>query len=514
MKKLISMFLAISMVLGMASTPVFASDKDEEMRAVWVSSIYNLDFPSVENKGNATAQKAEFSQKLDKFKAAGINTVFVQVRPKGDALYSSSLNPWSEVLTGTQGQDPGYDPLEYMVQEAHKRGMEIQAWLNPYRITTSGTDVLALADGNIAKQHPDWVISYNNALTLDPSVEGVKQFICDTVAEIIDNYDVDGIHFDDYFYPSGYPLKEGQTLDGDEANQRRADVNDLIKRVHSTVESHDSSVVFGVSPMGIYKDVTTGSYTIKGSQSYYAVYGDSLAWVKNGWVDYIVPQVYWETTHATAAYENVVNWWNSQVEGTKVKLYIGEGIYKDAVAEEIGTHLTICDKYSNVSGNVYFSSTNLLVNRKGCLDAITKIYNSASSSTNSQTTTDKNSATATKPSNSTKAVAAVSNKSKVLIDGVETEFEAYNIDGYNYFKLRDIACAISETDKAFDTIWNEDTQAINMVTGTPYTAVGGELSTGSEAKTKTAATSNVVVQINGASINCAVYILTDTIILN
>ncbi|MGE4213619.1 MAG: glycoside hydrolase family 10 protein [Anaerotignaceae bacterium] len=512
MKKLISMFLAMSMVFSLATTPVFASDNAEDMRAVWISSIYNIDFPSVENKGNSTAQKAEFSDKLDKYKAAGINTVIVQVRPKGDALYSSSLNPWSEVLTGTQGKNPGYDPLEYMVQEVHKRGMEIHAWLNPYRISTSGTDVSALADGNIAKQHPDWLLEYNNALTLDPANEGVKQFICDTVAEVVDNYDVDGIHFDDYFYPSGYPLQDGETIDGSEANQRRADVNDLIKRVHSTVKSCNSEVVFGVSPMGIYKDVTTNGYTIKGGESYYGVFADTLAWINNGWVDYIVPQVYWETTHATAAYENVVDWWNRQMNGTNVKLYIGEAIYKDAVAAEIGTHLSICDKYPNVKGNFYFSSTNLLVNRKGCLDTLTKIYNSSTSVTatsvgESGNSTDENSEAVTNPVGSTKILEAVSTKSTVLVDGIETEFEAYNIEGYNFFKLRDIAYAISETDKQFDTVWNEDAKAINMVTRTPYTAVGGELISSSVAKTKTktAIKSEVLLQVNGVRTYCDVY---------
>lgn len=511
MKKLISMILAMSMVFSLATTPVLAADNTEDMRAVWVSSIYNIDFPSVANKGNATAQKAEFSDKLDKYKAAGINTVIVQVRPKGDALYSSNLNPWSEVLTGTQGKNPGYDPLEYMVQEVHKRGMDIHAWLNPYRITTSGTDVAVLADGNIAKQHPDWLLEYKNALTLDPANEGVKQFICDTVAEIVNNYDVDGIHFDDYFYPSGYPLKDGETLDGSEANQRRAEVNDLIKRVHSTVKSCNSSVVFGVSPMGIYKDTTTSNYSIKGGESYYNVFADTLAWINNGWVDYIVPQVYWETTHATAAYENVVDWWNGQVKGTNVKLYIGEAIYKDAVASEIGKHLSICDKYSNVKGNVYFSSTNLLVNRKGCLDTLTKIYNSSTTVTAPTTPAviDKGNSSDTKAeidtSIKTKTVEAVSNKAKVLVDGIETEFEAYNIEGYNFFKLRDVAYAVKETDKKFDTIWNEGAQAINMVTQTPYTVVGGELTSSGSTKKKTAEKSKALLQINGTSANCDVY---------
>jgi Uncharacterized protein conserved in bacteria len=505
MKKLISILLAMSMIFSMAMTTVFATDNTQDMRAVWVSSVYNIDFPSVNNKGNAAAQKAEFSEKLDKYKAAGINTVIVQVRPMGDALYSSNLNPWSAVLTGTQGKNPGYDPLEYMVQEAHKRGMKIQAWLNPYRITTSGTDVSALADGNIAKEHPEWLLKHNGALTLNPAIEEVKQFICDTVAEIVENYDVDGIHFDDYFYPSGYPLKAGETNDGSEANQRRADVNDLIKRVHSTVKSCNSSVVFGVSPMGIYKDVTTDSYTIKGSQSYYTVFADSLAWVNNGWVDYIVPQVYWETTHSTAAYENVVNWWNSQMNGTNVKLYIGEGIYKDAIASEIGTHLSICDKYSNISGNFYYNSSNLLANRKGCLDTLTKIYNSAASVPDNADATNENSATVTPPLVNNKSVEAVSTKSTVLIDGVKTDFEAYNIEGYNYFKLRDIAYAVSGTDKQFDTIWNEDSQSINMVTKKPYSVVGGELVASSSAKTKTAITSQVLLQVNGVRANCDVY---------
>ena len=505
MKKLITIFLAMSMVFSLAITSVIASDNWENMRAVWVSSIYNIDFPSVSNKGNAVAQKTEFSDKLDKYKAAGINTVIVQVRPKGDALYSSNLNPWSEVLTGTQGKNPGYDPLEYMVQEVHKRGMEIHAWLNPYRITTSGTDVSVLADGNIAKQHPDWLLEYNNALTLDPANEGVKQFICDTVAEIVDNYDVDGIHFDDYFYPSGFPLKAGETLDGSEANQRRADVNDLIKRVYNTVKRCNSAVVFGVSPMGIYKDITTSSYSIKGGESYYNVFADTLAWINNGWVDYIVPQVYWETTHATAAYENVVDWWNSQMNGTNVKLYIGEAIYKDAVATEIGTHLSICEKYSNVKGNFYFSSTNLLANRKGCLDTLTKIYSSSADVIEPEVEDKENSTTEIDTSGKGKTVRAVSNTSKVLVDGKETEFEAYNIEGYNFFKLRDIAYAVRETEKQFNTVWNEEAKAINMVTKTPYTVVGGELTSNGSAKVKTAIKSEALLQINGVKTYCDVY---------
>ena len=176
-------------VLGMttiAVEEVYAAEHTD-MRAVWISTVYSADYPSVTN--NVEAQKAEFIEKLDQAKDLGMNTVIVQVRPKGDAFYESELNPWSAVLTGVQGKDPGYDPMAFMIREAHKRGLEFHAWLNPYRITTSGTDLSVLASDHMARKHPDWILTYNNAMYYNPADDEVKEYLCDTVEEVVENYD-------------------------------------------------------------------------------------------------------------------------------------------------------------------------------------------------------------------------------------------------------------------------------------------------------------------------------------
>ncbi|MEG0708162.1 MAG: family 10 glycosylhydrolase, partial [Cellulosilyticaceae bacterium] len=326
MKKILSILMMMCLMIGSMSTQVFAKTTNEDVRAVWISTVHNLDYPSVKN--NEAAQKSEFIQKLDELQAIGINTVVVQIRPKGDALYQSSINPWSDVLTGTQGKYPGYDPMAFMIEEAHKRGMAFHAWLNPYRVTTAGTDVNVLSSDHPARLNPSWTISYKDALYYNPELPEVKAHIVDTVEEIVTNYDVDAIHFDDYFYPSNYPLPTGEGKDGDVANSRREHINEMIRQVSEVIKKVDQTVMFGISPMGIWKnDLSdiTGSST-GGSESYYTVAADTRTWIQNEWIDYVVPQIYWETGHKLADYETLVSWWSSEVEGTKVKLYIGQGI--------------------------------------------------------------------------------------------------------------------------------------------------------------------------------------------
>lgn len=442
-----------------------AEAAEQEMRAAWISTVYSADYPSVTN--DIAAQKAEFTQKLDKMQALGLNTAVVQVRPKGDAFYESALNPWSAVLTGMQGQDPGYDPMAFMIEEAHKRGMEFHAWMNPYRITTSGTDLAALSADNMARQHPDWILTYNNAMYYDPAREEVKQYICDSVAEILENYDVDAIHFDDYFYPSNYPLPEGEDGEGMTATIRRSHVNDLIERVYRTIKNTDASVEFGISPMGVWKNSTSdpaGSAT-KGSEGYYVVFGDAKCWVEEGWVDYIVPQIYWERGNASADYETLVKWWSDVVAGTDVKLYIGQGIYKDVVAGEIAEQLKINEKY-DADGSFFFSLRDLLENRQGCATALQALYQAQD---------------AAKPAEPTPSVPTVevqknwayAARAKVTVDGKAVDFQVYTIDDYTYFKLRDIAGAVSGTQKQFQTYWDEENMAINLIRNTPYAAAAG-----------------------------------------
>ena len=449
-------------ITTIAIEEVYAADK-KDMRAVWISTVYSADYPSTIN--NEDAQKEEFIEKLEQAQALGLNTVVVQVRPKGDAFYESDLNPWSAVLTGVQGVDPGYDPMAFMIRETHKRGMEFHAWMNPYRITTSGTDLSALSVDNMARKHPDWILTYNNAMYYDPANEDVQDYICDTVEEIVENYDVDAIHFDDYFYPSNYPLPEGETRDGVTADERREHVNDLIRGVYKTIKKADSSVEFGISPMGIWKNSTSdpaGSET-RGTEGYYSVFGDAKTWVEKGWVDYIVPQLYWETGNAYADYETLVKWWSDVVKGTGVDLYIGHGIYKDLVAAEIVERLEVNENY-NVGGSFFFSLRDLLNNRQGCADAVKAYYEEA----------DTPPVVVPEPEPEIPVVVekkwAYAARAKVTVNGKPVEFQTYTIDDYTYFKLRDIASAINGTNKQFMTFWDESTQSIHLVRRAPYTS--------------------------------------------
>ncbi len=489
-------------------TPVMAAtpNPEEEMRAVWISTVYRADFLSVQN--DAEAQKKEFVQKLDQIKAMGLNTVVVQIRPKGDALYESSLNPWSDVLTGTQGRSPGYDPMQFMIEETHKRGMAFHAWMNPYRITTSGVDLAALSADNQARQHPDWILTHKNAMYYNPEREDVKEYIVNTVAEVVQNYDVDGIHFDDYFYPSNYPLPESEGPEGPTANARREHVNDLIARVDKKIKQLNQDVAFGISPMGIWKNSTSdpeGSAT-KGSEGYYNVFGDAKTWVKKGWVDYIVPQIYWETGHAAADYETLVDWWSDVVRGTDVKLYIGQGIYKDSVAAEITKELKINEKYPEVSSSFFFSLRDLLSDRQGAGTAIKTYYKQKDVAQISETKPEQTKPI--KPSEPDAKKKAYAGRTDLRVDGKPVVLDVYIIDDYSYFKLRDLAYQMTGTPKQFDTIWQEKDQTIHLQTGIPYTVNGTE-GKKTQAKDTVAIPSMANLYVNGQKQSVSAYTIDD-----
>ncbi|WP_250675290.1 family 10 glycosylhydrolase [Paraclostridium ghonii] len=371
MKKLaIIVFVCLLFSLGRNSN-AYASTK--EMKAAWITTVYNSDWPS--QKGNSEAQKQQMRNILDNLKDAGINTVMFQVRPKGDALYNSTINPWSDVLTGKQGVSPGYDPLAFVIEEAHKRDMEVHAWLNPYRVTTSGTDLSILSENNPARQHPDWTLVHNGRIYFNPELPQVKQLIYDTVGEIVRNYDVDGIHFDDYFYPENYPLPAGEGRDGKVANARRNNINEMIFGVKNTIKSIKPQVKFGVSPSGIWKNKSSdqnGSDT-RGKESYYSDYADTIGWIKNNYVDYVVPQLYWQIGYSIADYSKLVSWWSNQVNGSNVDLYIGQGIYKDEVASEIDKQLNLNNQYYQIKGSFFYSTSDIISNRAGCRDKMKSI---------------------------------------------------------------------------------------------------------------------------------------------
>ncbi|MGL5752037.1 MAG: family 10 glycosylhydrolase, partial [Paraclostridium sp.] len=340
------------------------------MNAAWITTVYNKDWPK--NKYNPEEQKREMRNLLDELKETGIDTVMFQARAKGDALYSSNINPWSDILTGTQGKYPGYDPLAYVIEQAKIRNMKVHVWLNPYRVTTSGTDPNKLSDNHPAKKNPSWVLSHDGRLYYNPELAEVKQHIIDTVSEIVKNYDIDGIHFDDYFYPANYPLPEGEGKDGVVANSRRDHITEMVSRVNTTVKNIKPHVEFGVSPRGIWKNKGSdpnGSDT-RGAESYYADYADTIKWVQNNYIDYIVPQVYWEFGLNAADYPKVVSWWAEKLKNSNVDLYIGQGIYKDVVAKEIDKQLEFNKNYDSIKGSVFYTTSDIIENRMGCRDKI------------------------------------------------------------------------------------------------------------------------------------------------
>lgn len=374
-KYLISFLMGLSLF---AVTGINSYAQTNEMSAAWISTVYNLDWPSSNSKNNPQVQKQELITMLDKLKETGINTVILQVRPKADALYNSSINPWSDVLTGTAGKDPGYDPLKFAVEEAHKRNMDIHAWFNPYRVTTSGTDLSKLASNSPARLHPEWVISYNNKLYYDPGLPEVRKHIVDTVTEVVKNYNVDGIHFDDYFYPDSN-FTDSQTYNKygngmEKGNWRRSNVNNLLKDAKSSIKSVKSNVKFGVSPSGIWRNKSsdpTGSDT-RGNESYSTQYADTRYWIKNSLIDYVTPQLYWPIGYSVADYSKLVSWWANEVSGSNVNLYIGQGIYKQGTGDWVGQDIAgqiiqqvnLNRQYTNIKGSMYFSAQDIMSNKK------------------------------------------------------------------------------------------------------------------------------------------------------
>lgn len=359
-----------------------ASAAWDELRGVWVSTVANIDYPSTQTT-DAEALKKELVSIMDHSKEMGFNAVFFQVRPSGDALYASSIFPWSRYLTGTQGVAPdhGFDPLAFAVEEAHQRGMELHAWINPYRITNSSADNSRLAANNPAVLHPELVMTdANGKMFYNPGDSASIRLIVDGAVEIVKNYDVDGLHMDDYFYPEGeynddvtYSFYKDQYPD--KADWRRAMVNKLVQTMDIAVHEAKPGVQFGISPRGIWanaSDISGGSNT-RGNGSYKTIFADSKAWVENGWVDYIMPQIYWNIGYEIADYSVLTSWWSDLVKNTDVRLYIGEGAYRttsstleawtgDNGTNELRQHIAIGRENANISGYCMFTYHNFMDN--------------------------------------------------------------------------------------------------------------------------------------------------------
>jgi uncharacterized lipoprotein YddW (UPF0748 family)/N-acetylmuramoyl-L-alanine amidase len=352
------------------------------MRGLWVASVVNIDYPTKPTT-NPETLKAEALKILNDARDTGLNAVFLQVRPTADAFYKSSYFPWSKFLTGTQGKAPdgGFDPLAFWITEAHKRGIELHAWINPYRITKKTASeakptVNSLHSSHPARKHPDWVVQYSdNNLYFNPGIPEVRQLIVDSIKEIVSYYDIDGIHFDDYFYP-GRDFNDSATYKkygtgfktiGD---WRRNNIDLLVKEVYSAVKTTNKNVRFGISPFGIWankKNNSLGSDT-NGLETYYDHFADSRKWVREGMVDYICPQLYWNIGYNVADYSKLLTWWKNVVSGTSVDLYIGHAAYKAGNSSktspwygvaEIERQMLLNRNYPEVKGSVFYNYTSI-----------------------------------------------------------------------------------------------------------------------------------------------------------
>lgn len=387
-QRVLSIVLVLTLLFSSAGAVQTAQDG---MRGVWVSTVYNIDYPSAQGL-SADTLKSEADTILDNIAAMGLNTVFLQVRPSADALYPSEIFPWSRYVSGTTGQAPDgdFDVLAYWVEGAHNRGLQLHAWINPYRITKDGqSEWDALPDTSPAKQHPEWVVEYEDNYYFNPGLPAVQQLVVDGASEIVEKYDVDGIHLDDYFYP-GTDFNDQATFarygtDFDDIGDwRRDNVNTLIATLDKSLHEIDPTLSFGVSPSGIWDNKTDnpkGSDT-NGRSSYREIYCDSVQWIQKGTVDYICPQLYWEIGYEIADFEVLVDWWQDVISTSDVALYIGIGAYRAAEAQpgdvwygtaELERQLALLDSSIDIQGEVYFSYSSL-ENIDGCADMLSQHY--------------------------------------------------------------------------------------------------------------------------------------------
>ncbi|WP_273566528.1 glycoside hydrolase family 10 protein [Maribacter halichondriae] len=386
--------LLLFILISASSCSIFKPipQPEREFRGFWVATVVNIDWPK---NGNDVIekQKADYLEILDFYEDLNFNATIVQIRTAGDAFYDSKYAPWSRFLTGEEGKAPNTEEsvLNWMIDEAHNRGMEFHAWLNPYRATFDlKTEILSPThDFNL---HPEWVLKYGKKYYYNPGLPEVRQRMVSVIDEIVSNYDVDAIHFDDYFYP--YTIKDevfrdsltydyhklqNQSLE----DWRRSNMDSLIKNSYETIKARKPWVQFGVSPFGVWKNNSTdpkGSDTRAGQTTYENLYADPLLWMKEGWLDYLVPQVYWSMKLPVASHRKIVDWWADN--STNTNLYIGNGPYKirnnsDKAwdnKKELPTQLTYARNKQAVQGNVFFSAKSLMQNNDDVVKRLRKRY--------------------------------------------------------------------------------------------------------------------------------------------
>ncbi|MGW2825134.1 glycoside hydrolase family 10 protein [Streptomyces sp. NPDC001443] len=366
--------------------PGAAGSAAGEMRGVWLATVGNRDWPSRPGL-SAAAQRAELIAHLDAAVRNRLNTVIFQVRPTADALWPSPYEPWSGCLTGVQGRDPGWDPLGTAVAEAHARGLALHAWFNPYRIAFD-TDPAKLVASHPARRHPDWVVAYGGMLYYNPGLPQARAFVQDAMLDAVARYPVDGVHFDDYFYPR--PMA-GQSFDDDAAYDahggdfpnraawRRDNVDRLVRDTAGRIRRTRPGTRFGISPFGVWRNAVTdplGSDTRAGVQTYDDLHADTRRWVREHWIDYLVPQLYWHIGLPAADYAKLLPWWAEVARGTGTDLYAGEALYKAGDPAqpaawqdpgELSRHLALAADLPQVRGHVFFAAREVAADPVGAM---------------------------------------------------------------------------------------------------------------------------------------------------
>ncbi len=383
---MIRKYLNLLIVLLLSSHINAKNYPKREMRAVWIATVVNIDWPS---KSGLTVnmQKDEMIQLLDLAKEYRLNTVVFQVRPASDAFYPSTLEPWSQWLTGEQGVAPVpfYDPLDFAIKECRKRGLEIHLWLNPYRAARD-TAMNSVSENHPKKKHPEWFVNYGKTSYYNPGLAETRNHVSSVVADILKRYEVDAIHFDDYFYPyriAGKEFPDQKAFEkypnGFAPNQkddwRRNNVDLIIKQLHDTIEAVAPQVEFGISPFGVWRNKSKdplGSATRAGQTNYDDLYADILKWQKEGWVDYVTPQIYWHIGKEVADYSIIAEWWSRNTYGCR--LYTGQALYKIdkeskdkewRSAKQLIKQIELNRSLPNVDGSMFFSAKWMKANLLG-----------------------------------------------------------------------------------------------------------------------------------------------------
>jgi uncharacterized lipoprotein YddW (UPF0748 family) len=372
----LSVFLALAcLARGQSYAPV--NDRPpqlaREFRGAWIATVHNIDWPSAKGLG-AGSQQAELRAILDKVAALKMNAVVFQVRPQCDALYQSSFEPWSPWLTGTMGRSPGYDPLAFCIREAHARGIEVHAWFNPFRALSNASH--PVSGNHVCRTSPHITKRYGSMVWCDPAQPETRERALKAIMDVVSRYDIDGVHLDDYFYP--YPAGGARFADGRTPAQRRAYVDGFVSGLYKSVKNRKPWVRVGISPFGIWRPGVPSGIEA-GLDSYEDLAGDSRKWLKNGWVDYLAPQLYWRISPQKQSFPALLSWWRAQ--GSRpvwpgiATARINSSDDPGRPASEITNQIALSRQIGkNWNGHIHWSAKSLVTNRGGIATRLASTY--------------------------------------------------------------------------------------------------------------------------------------------